>query len=40
MLTSQMDKSIYDSHKRDVTSVSFVWICDRIDSDIDATLDL
>lgn len=40
MLTSQMDKSIYDSHKRDVTSVAFVWICDRVDTDIDATLDL
>lgn len=39
MLTPHTEISIYDSSDETVNCVSFVWICDRPDTDIDATLD-
>ena len=40
MLTSETSKSsIYDTAHRSVQSVSYVWICDRADIDVESTLD-
>ena len=38
MLTSQPEPSIYTSAARRVDSLSFVWICDRDEDDLEATL--
>lgn len=39
MLTKQSDLSIYETSRRTVESVTYVWICDRADIDFNATID-